>query len=87
MGTQDRMGLPRHIDYVSSFALPPSPDARLHAVVTPREAGTFDAEVVDAQGNRFAHLKGYRTVATANAVNGEQVKTLRTMLAAAPVAA
>jgi 3-hydroxymyristoyl/3-hydroxydecanoyl-(acyl carrier protein) dehydratase len=86
MGTQDRMGLPQHIDYVSSFALPPSPDVRLHAVVTPRKAGTFDAEVVDAQGNRFVHLKGYRTVATPNAVNGEQVKTLRTMLAA-PVAA
>jgi acyl transferase domain-containing protein/acyl carrier protein/NAD(P)-dependent dehydrogenase (short-subunit alcohol dehydrogenase family) len=87
MGTQDRMGLPQHVDYVSSLTVPASTDSRLYAVVTPCKAGSFDAEVVDTQGNRFVHLKGYRTVATPNAVNGDQVKTLRTMLAPAPVAA
>ena len=67
MGAQGRMGLPQHIDRVSSSPLllaPEFADARLYAVVTPDpDRGSFDAEVVDAKGNRYLHLSGYRTVA------------------------
>jgi acyl transferase domain-containing protein/acyl carrier protein/NAD(P)-dependent dehydrogenase (short-subunit alcohol dehydrogenase family) len=88
MGTQARMGLPQHLDSVSSSPVSEPFHARLYSVVTPGPLqGTFDAEVVDANGNRYVHFKGYRTVATPNAVDPEQVKALRAMLSPAPVAA
>ncbi len=87
MGTQDRMGLPQHVDYVSASPVSEPLNARLYAVVTPGPAGTFDAEVVDAKGKRYVHLCGYRTIATPNTVNADQVKSLRAMLSPAPVAA
>jgi hypothetical protein len=88
MGTQARMGLPQHLDSVSSSPVSEPFHARLYAVVTPGPLqGTFDAEVVDANGNRYVHFKGYRTVATPNVVDPGQVKALRAMLSPAPVAA
>jgi hypothetical protein len=88
IGAQARMGLPQHLDSVSSWPVPESFNARLYAVVTPgTREGTFDAEVVDTKGNQYVHLRGYRTVATPNAVDAEQVKALRAMLSPALVAA
>jgi hypothetical protein len=43
--------------------------------------------VVDAGGNRYVHLSGYRTVAVPNAFREEQVTTLRAMLSPASLAA
>jgi len=89
MGVQSRMGLPRHIDRVS-LLLPPQETAetRLYAVVTPNAAqGSFDAEVVDAKGNRYVQLTSYRTVAVPNAVDGERVKALHAAMSLEPVAA
>jgi hypothetical protein len=88
IGTHARMGLPQHLDCVSSTPVPEPFDARLYAVVTPGPGqGNFHAEVVDAEGNRYVHLTGYRTVATPNAVDAEQAKALHAMLSPAPVAA
>jgi hypothetical protein len=85
---QGRMGLPQHLDSVSSSPVPESFKARLYAVVTPGTLqGTFHAEIVDTKGNQYVHLRGYRTVAIPNAVDAEQVKALRAMLSPAPVAA
>ena len=43
---------------------PQSAEGRLYAVVTPHpEQDSFDAEVVDAAGNRYVRLGGYRTAA------------------------
>ncbi len=54
MGVQSRMGLPQHIDRVSLLRSPDLAEGRLYAVVTPNQAqGSFDAEVVDAAGNRY----------------------------------
>ncbi len=51
MGAHSRMGLPQHVQHVSCCARPQSAEGRLYAVVTPHpEQGTFDAEVVDADG-------------------------------------
>jgi NAD(P)-dependent dehydrogenase (short-subunit alcohol dehydrogenase family) len=87
MGNQSRMGLPQHLDCVSVLA-PEPVGVRLFAVVTPdAQHGTFDADVVDANCNRYLHLSGYRTVAVPNAFIEDQVKALRAMLSPATVAA
>jgi len=89
MGTQGRMGLPQHIDRVSLQLSGPEPAyARLYAVVTPNPSeGSFDAEVVDANGNRYLQLTSYRTVAVPNAMDAERVKALRAAMLLEPVAA
>jgi len=88
MGTEERMGLPNHIDSVSVQSVPERTNARLYAIVT-RDAtrGAFDAEVVDTNGNRFVKLSGYRTIATPISLNAEQAKVLRALLSPSPVAA
>jgi hypothetical protein len=96
MGAQGRMGLPLHIDRVSSSLLlpalllpaPESADSRLYAVVTSDPAcGSFDAEVVDATGNCYLHLSGYRTVAVPDAVDAEGLKVLKAAMSLDAVAA
>ncbi len=79
MGTQGRMGLPLHIDRVSSsLGSPDSVGTRLYAVVTPDPSrGGFDAEVVDAKGNCYLQLDGYRTIEVPGAVDAEGLKALQ----------
>jgi len=79
MGVQGRMGLPLRIDRVSSsISTPESVSARLYAVVTPDEIrGSFDAEVVDAKGNCYLQLSGYRTAVFPSAVDAEPLKALQ----------
>lgn len=85
---RDRMGLPNHIDSVSVRLGSEATNGRLYAIVTPNPVhNSFDAEVVDAQGNRFVHMSGYRTIATPISVNAEQVKVLRALWSPSPVAA
>ena len=59
IATDGRMGLPQHVDRVC--VVTPPPNVQLYAVVT-SHAGTFDAEVIDATGERYVVLSGYRTV-------------------------
>ena len=50
----------------------------LYAVVTPNpEEESFDAEVVDASGNQYVQLSGYRTIALPNSVDAEPLKALQ----------
>ena len=50
----------------------------LYAVVTPAADGdSFDAEVVDAAGNRYVHLRGYKMVAHPDAVDVEPLRALK----------
>jgi len=87
MGVEGRMGLPLHIDRVS-VVRPELADGRFYAVVTPDLArGSFDAEVVDATGNRYVQLSGYRTVALQNAVDSEGLKALQAIMSAEEVTA
>ncbi len=88
MGTQGRMGLPLHIDRVSSsLGSPDSVGTRLYAVVTPDPGrGSFDAEVVDAKGNCYLHLDGYRTMEVPNAVDAEGLKALQAAMSLDAVA-
>ena len=89
MGAQGRVGLPQHIDCVSSLLrTPESVDTRLYAVITPNHVSDkFDAEVVDTEGNRYLHLSGYRTVAVAGVVDAERLKALQAAMLLEAVAA
>jgi len=89
MGGEGRMGLPLHIDCVSSSLLAAAEpaDTRLYAVVTSAGRGSFDAEVVDTKGNRCLRLSGYRTVALPSAVDAERLKALKAAMSPDTVAA
>ncbi|MBZ5651881.1 MAG: polyketide synthase dehydratase domain-containing protein, partial [Acidobacteriia bacterium] len=88
MGVQSRMGLPQHIDRVSLLRSPDLAEGWLYAVVTLNQVqGSFDAEVVDAAGNRFVQLSGYRTVAVPNSIDAERLKPLQMAMSLEPVAA
>ncbi len=88
LGVQSRMGLPQHIDRVSLLRSPDLAEGRLYAVVTLNQAqGSFDAEVVDAAGNRYVQLSGYRTVAVPNSIDAQHLKPLQVAMSLEPVAA
>jgi len=88
MGTQGRMGLPLHIDRVSSLLIPEPADTRLYAVVTSEQArGSFDAKIMDTKGNLYMQISGYRTIAVPNAVDAERLKVLQAAMSLDAVAA
>ena len=82
MGEQSRMGLPRKIVRVSTRRIQDPIEGPLFAVVTPDPANaSFDAEVVDAAGNRYVQLTGYQTVALPDPVDAEPLKALHAVVA------
>jgi hypothetical protein len=84
LGVRGRAGLPGHIHRVSVCRAPDMTKGPLYAVVTPdRDGESFDADVVDATGNVFVHLSGYRTVALFNSVDAEPSKEKELHAAAA----
>jgi len=88
MGVQGRMGLPLHIHKVRLYGEPDHAEGRLYAVVTPDpDQGSFHAEVVDAKGNRYLHLSGYRTVGLPDAVDAERLKALQAAMSLEAVTA
>ncbi len=88
LGAQSRMGLPQQVRTVSWLRAPQLAEGRLYAVVTPHpEQDSFDAEVVDAAGNRYVRLGGYRTTAVPDGVDAESLKALQAALSAEAVTA
>jgi hypothetical protein len=88
IGKEGSMGLPRLVNCVTASCGATLSDTRFYAVITPDPvSGSFDAEVVDASGKRYVQLSGYRTVATPNAVNTDQLKALRNVMSQELVAA
>jgi len=80
LGMQGQLGLPQHLGGVGLQLPPQSREGRLYAVVTPiPENGTFDAEVIDAAGNRYLRLNGYQTVAFSENVDVEAFNGMRTV--------
>jgi hypothetical protein len=78
MAVNHRMGLPQHIDRVCLRRAPELAEGPLFAVVTPgADAGTFDASVVDAAGNLYLHVSGYRTIAFREAEDFKTVHALQ----------
>ena len=86
LGIQGRMGLPQRVRQVSEFHTPNVADGRLYAVVTPDEVrGSFDAEVLDENGNCYLRLIGYQTVALSDSVDKENLKSLQAIMSAEAV--
>jgi hypothetical protein len=78
MSAQGRMGLPHHIHQLCVRRALDGAEGRLYAVVTAHpEEESYDAEVVDAHGNKYVHLSGYRTTALPNSVDVEPLKALQ----------
>src|SRR5260370_38860909 len=70
MAVQERMGLPRHVDWVSLYRARDAASGPLFAVVTANPAaGSFDADVLDAAGVRYLHVGGYRAIVFRGAVD------------------
>jgi NAD(P)-dependent dehydrogenase (short-subunit alcohol dehydrogenase family) len=81
MSVQHRLGLPLHIDRVRVWQAPEALEGPLFAVVTPHPAeASFDAEIVDAAGNRYVQLIGYRTVALPDAIAAEPLKAIQAVM-------
>jgi len=78
MSALGRMGLPQYIRQVRLLRNPDLTADGLYAEVMPSpDQGTFDAEVVDAEGNQYVQLLGYRTVALPNVIDAEPLKELQ----------
>ena len=77
IAAEGRMGLPWQVLQVNWLSQPESAGHSYYALVTPRpDQGTFDAEVVDSQGNRYLRLVGYRTAEVSSSVDSDPVKAL-----------
>jgi len=88
MGVQGRMGLPLHVHRARFLRAPELAEGRFYAVVTPDPGqGSFDAEVLDARGNRYVHLGAYRTVALPNRLDAELLRPLQSAIALEAVTA
>jgi hypothetical protein len=91
LGTDGRLGLPRHVDRVSVLRHPEEA-GRLVAVAAPEEGSSegspprFDAYVVDEHGNVYLILRGYGTVELSGAVEPEPLAALREELSARELA-
>ncbi len=77
IAAQGKMGLPWRVGSVNCLREPQLTGHSLFAVVTPHaDQGSFDAEVVDDQGNRYLNLTGYRTAEMASSVDADPLKVL-----------
>ena len=83
LGTRGIMGLPLRVERVRAFRAPETATGRLHAVVTPSASGdgSYDARVVDADGNVFLAVEGYRTVELPGAASAGQLEPFRAAMA------
>ena len=82
MSEQGVMGLPLYVRQVRVWRVPERSDIRFYAVVTPHpDQESFDAEVVDANGNGYIQLISYKTVALPNSVDAEPLKALQAAMA------
>ena len=77
-----RLGLPRHIDPIKFWRTQTEPGAALYAVVTPDERhGAFNVEVIDASGDFYCEVLGYRTVTFMEGVDASPLKWLQAVAA------
>jgi acyl transferase domain-containing protein/acyl carrier protein len=83
LGTGGRMGLPLRVERVRPLRPVEAGAGRLHAVVTPSASGdgTFDARVVDADGNVHLVVEGYRTVELPGGAPADRLAPFRAAMA------
>jgi NAD(P)-dependent dehydrogenase (short-subunit alcohol dehydrogenase family) len=78
LAVQSQLGLPQHVEEVCVLRSPELAVGPLYAVVTPKPS-QFDVEVMDANGNVYVQLKGYRTVALPKGVDANALKALQAL--------
>ena len=83
LGTAGRMGLPLRVERVRPVRPLEAGGGRLHAVVTPSSSGdgSFDARVVDADGNVHLVVEGYRTVELPGGAPADRLAPFRAAMA------
>ncbi len=83
LGTSGRMGLPLRVERVRPLRPLETGTGRLHAVVTPSASGdgSFDARVVDGEGNVHLVVEGYRTVELPDGVPADRLEPFRAAMA------
>ncbi|HQN07473.1 MAG TPA: SDR family NAD(P)-dependent oxidoreductase [Thermoanaerobaculia bacterium] len=83
LGTAGRMGLPLRVERVRPLRPLETGAGRLHAVVTPSISGdgSFDARVVDADGNVHLVVEGYRTVELPGGAPADRLAPFRDAMA------
>ena len=81
MGESSKLGLPTRVDQVVAWSASKKIPGHLYAVVTPHaDQGTFDAEVLDANGNRYLRIDGYRTTALPVPVDADTLTSLQNLI-------
>jgi malonyl CoA-acyl carrier protein transacylase len=80
MGRKSRMGLPYQIDEVQILKTPAEGAGKFFAIVTPAKEGSFDAQVLDAKGEVYVTLAGYRTMELPETIDTELLKPLTAIL-------
>jgi hypothetical protein len=74
------MGLPYQIDEVQILKTPAEGAGKFFAIVTPAKEGSFDAQVLDAKGEVYVTLAGYRTMELPETIDTELLKPLTAIL-------
>jgi len=90
MGVRGRMGLPQHINRVSTSvaANREQVETRFYALVVPNLIDeSFDAEVIDEEGNQYVQLTGYHTIALPSPGNAQRLKALHALMSLEPAVA
>jgi hypothetical protein len=80
LGVQGRMGLPRYLREVCLLSQPNPAQGKWYAVVIPGSQGSFDARVLDENGNCCLRLAGYNTVALPGAVDAKRLEQLQSVI-------
>ncbi|MCG3121494.1 MAG: hypothetical protein ALAOOOJD_04612 [bacterium] len=80
MGTKSRMGLPFQISCITLLRNMSGKEDGMYAVVTPTVNGAFDARVVDAEGNVYLKLQGYRTMELPETIDANLLKPLQMLM-------
>ncbi len=77
IAAEGRMGLPWQVGEISWLRTPEAAEQSFYAVVKPDlDKKIFDAEVVDAAGNRYLRLLGYRTAEISSGIDSDPLKAL-----------
>jgi len=88
LGVLGQLGLPQHVEQVRLLRAPELADGPLYSIIAPHsQPSHFDVEVLDAAGNVYLQLTGYRTVVLPEGVDANAVKALQALMSLQSVAA
>ncbi|HLX74180.1 MAG TPA: polyketide synthase dehydratase domain-containing protein, partial [Terriglobales bacterium] len=88
LGVLGQLGLPQYVEQVRLLRAPELADGPLYSIIAPHsQPSHFDVEVLDAAGNVYLQLTGYRTVVLPEGVDANAVKALQALMSLQSVAA